>query len=308
MVRARGAQRGQRREVGAADEFQHGVGIVEVAQLEFLLADLPAQQGHQAGDEVRAVSRRQRLGDLAAEHGLLHVRGQPFLGALDHREGRLVARLGRVAPGEQAVALEDDALQLRLFLRQLFQFQAQVVARTLPRQPTQFAFEDLLGQRAAVPAGGDRDHRIRMHVVDVPAVDVGVQRRVDRRGARVQVERAVRQVADHLVLVFQAAVALFERLQLVHVQGREAVQFDRTQVAAGTLHPQHVDLFARERIRHDDLGRRIAAAEVRDAQVGTEQVGTVQQQFRFAQRGGVLVIPARRDRFLVRGVAHCTHK
>ncbi len=312
MVRARGAQRGQRGKVGAADEFQHRVGIVEVAQLVFVLADLPAQQRHQARRNGGPLLRRQRRKFAATEHRLPDVRREPVLGAPDDRHGRLVARPGGIAPGEQAMAFEDDALQLRLFLRQFFQFQAQVVARTLPRQPAQFTFEDLLGQRAAVLAGGDRDHRVRVHVVDVLAVDVGVQRGVDRCGARVQVERAVRQVADHLVLEIQAAVAGFQRLQLVHVQGRKAVQLDRTQVAARPFHPQHLDLRAAERIGHRDLGRRIAAAEIRDAQVRTEQVGTVQQQFRLAQRGGVLVVPARRDRFLALRLIcytrHCTHQ
>jgi hypothetical protein len=118
-----------------------------------------------------------------------------------------------------------------------------------------------------------------------------VQRGVDAGGARVQVEGAVRQVGHHLVFDAPGRGSALQRLQLVHVQGRETVQLDAAQVAAGALHPQHLDLLAAQRIGHHHLGGGIAAAEIGNAQVRPEQVGTVQQQFRFAHGGGDRIVP-----------------
>ena len=53
-----------------------------------------------------------------------------------------------------------------------------------------------------------------MHVVDMLVRHEGVQRRVDRGGARIEVEGAVGQVADHLVFVLDAAVEVLQRLSL----------------------------------------------------------------------------------------------
>jgi hypothetical protein len=74
VVRAGGAQRGQRRQVGAADEFEHGGAVVEVAQLVFVLADLAAQQRHQRAASAARSSAGSGVDLLAAEHRLLDVR------------------------------------------------------------------------------------------------------------------------------------------------------------------------------------------------------------------------------------------
>ncbi|MNS86365.1 hypothetical protein D3C72_1202670 [compost metagenome] len=118
-----------------------------------------------------------------------------------------------------------------------------------------------------------------------------MQRGVDAGRARVQIESAMGQVGDHFIFQRQATVAALQRAQLVHVQGGKAVELDAAQVAARAFHPQHLDLVAGQVIRHADLGRGIAAAEIGDAHVGTEQVGTVQQKLRFAQGRGVRIVP-----------------
>ena len=39
------------------------------------------------------------------------------------------------------------------------------------------------------------------------------------------------------------------RVELVHVERREAVALDRAEIAARALHPEHLDLLACQRIR-----------------------------------------------------------
>ena len=105
-------------------------------------------------------------------------------------------------------------------------------------------------------------------------------------------KRTQRVVADHLVLVRFAAVAADEIVQLVHVEHREAdVPID--EIAAAALHRHHPARLAGQRIGQVELRARVAAAEVRDAQVGTEQVRSVSQKLeRFGfERGGFARVP-----------------
>ena len=308
VVGAGRAQRGQLHQVVAADELQHRSAVVEVAQLALVGADAAAQRGHQLGGYCRALLGSQRHGLHAAEHRLLDVLVQPLLGQADHLQRDLVAALGGVTPGEQAVAFQDDALQVRLRRGQRFQLQAQVVAGALPGQPAQLAAEDDVGQALAVGAGGDGDDGVRVHVVHMRLRDVGVQRGVDAGRARVQVERAVRQVIHHLVFMRQAAIPLLQRIQLVHVERGKTIQLDGAQVAARALDPQHLHVVAGQVVAHRDLGRGIAAAEIRHAQIRAQQIGAIKQQFGFAQLGRHGIVPLGDDRGLSGGLGISGHQ
>src|ERR1700733_14294464 len=65
--------------------------------------------------------------------------------------------------------LENDALERGLFARERSQFHAEVVSRTLPREPADFIAEDLRGELAASAgrcSGADRRPsrlRVRAH-------------------------------------------------------------------------------------------------------------------------------------------------
>ena len=125
-----------------------------------------------------------------------------------------------------------------------------------------------------------------------------MQRRVDRRRARVQVERAVEVALHHRVLdrglralFLRGAVDFLQRDELVLVERGEILALGGAQVAAGALDPEHLDRLAGERILLRQLGRGVAAAGVGDALVGAEQVGAVDQPADRIERGGVLVVP-----------------
>src|SRR5689334_20697398 len=131
-----------------------------------------------------------------------------------------------------------------------------------------------------------------MHVVDMRAIDEAVQRRVDRRGARIQVERTVRIKWHQRAVAVLVLVELLERQELVHIKSGEAVELHRAQVTARTFDPQDVDLRAGERILLLDLRGRVAAAEVGDALVAAQQIRTVKQQIGGREPGCVSVIPS----------------
>ena len=209
----------------------------------------------------------------------------------DHTHGVLEAALGRVAPGEQAVARQNQTALGRVGGLVALQHQAQLKARLAPGQPAHRAFKNLGGQRFAVRHGGNRNHCVGVHVVHMGEGQVGVQGRVDAGGARVQVEGAVRQVGHHLVFKIGAPVQLLQRVQFVHVQGAEAVELHRTHVAARALDPQHGGFLAGQQVLLHQLGRGVAAAVVGDAQVGAQQVRAVQQQAGGIQRGRMGIVP-----------------
>jgi hypothetical protein len=192
----------------------------------------------------------------------------------------------------------------RLALRHRLELQAEVEAGPLPREPANLAAEDLLREPLGVLRGGDRDHRVGVHVVDVRLRDERVQRRVDRGGARVEAEGAVRQVPHHLVLVVEPAVETLQRLQLVEVERREAVLLHGPEVPAGALHPQDGHVLAGQRVLLRDLGRGVPPAEVRDPQVRAEQVRAVEQPLRLAHPRRLLVIPLVRKALRAVRVGH----
>ncbi len=208
-----------------------------------------AKPRHQFGGDRLARFERQRRGDLAAksrtlQQRLVQIGRRPG----DEVDGVVVAGLGAVTPADDPMAGQHHAAQAGIGGHIVAQRKAQVEARPLPGQPADLAAIDLFRRGFASGRGGQGDHGVGMHMVDVGERQVGVQRRVDRGRARVEVEGAVGQVAHHLVLVRQAAIELFQAQQLVEIKGRKAVQLHRADVAARPLHPQDVHRRAGERI------------------------------------------------------------
>ena len=71
-----------------------------------------------------------------------------------------------------------------------------------------------------------------------------MERRVDRGGARVQVEGAVGQVADHFIFVSNAPIECFQRLKFLHVKRGKAVALHRADITARALDPKNLDVCA----------------------------------------------------------------
>ena len=120
-----------------------------------------------------------------------------------------------------------------------------------------------------------------------------VERCIDGGGHLVLTERAQRVETDHFVFIGFAAVTRDEGLELVEMQEREAGRADAAQIAAAALHREHPHGRARQRIRQVDLRARVAAAEVRDAKIGAQQVRSVAQQLERlpGQTGGLVIVP-----------------
>ena len=93
-------------------------------------------------------------------------------------------------------------------------------------------------------------------MVDMFVRDKGMQWRVNRRSARVQVIRAVRVVSDHPVFgrrlraaVLHLQVEVLQYHQLFLVQRGKVGPPCRTQVTSGSFYPENIGQRSGERIR-----------------------------------------------------------
>jgi hypothetical protein len=128
-------------------------------------------------------------------------------------------------------------------------------------------------------------------VIDMACGNEGMQRCVDRRRPRIEVEGAMVEQRDHFILLRETAIEPLQRLELIEIERGEAVTLHRADIAAGTLHPEHAHTLLGQRIARLDLRRRIAAAKIGDPQVATEQIGAVEQLARLVERRGVRLVP-----------------
>ena len=216
----------------------------------------------------------------------------------DQRERQVVTGFVVISPVDQAVAAQDDADAARIGRDRLSKHQAQVEARSLPIDPDDRVAVNLAGKLPPIAAGSDGDDGVGVAVIDMPIGDEGVQRRVDRAGARIQVVDAMRVHGDHGVfdwrldaLDFRRVVDVLQLHQLVPVKRGEVFALAGAQVATRALDKHDVHIRARQRIDLRDFAGGVAAAGVGDALVGAEQVGAVDQPFYGVERVGAGLIP-----------------
>ena len=212
-------------------------------------------------------------------------------GSVDHLQRGPVAILRGRPPGEQAVAAKHHPFDLRIGLGHRAELQTEIKPGTLPWKKTEFPTINLSRQRFGVLARRDCDDSVGVNVVDVGMRNEAMQRGIDRGCARIEVESAVIVERDHLVLVLEAAIDRAEPEQLVEIERRETVELHRADVAAGALDPKDIRRRAGQRIRGGKLGRGVAAAEIGDAQVASEQIGSVEQQAGPVEGSRTLVVP-----------------
>ncbi len=295
MIRTAGAQLAQRfrpRRIRKRDRIGAALEV----------SDDPAVRGHGA-TQHRQNRHRQRIAirrgrdACAAERrpaGAIRVRLHELTHLIDGPDAADVALLLRLTPREQPVTSEDDPVASRVLLDRTTQHQRQLESGPLPGHPRDLSpvrLIELVELLFAVGAGRQRNRPIRMQVIDVRKRQKRVQRRVDRRGNPVLAERAQRVEPHHLVLVRFAAIARDQIVQLVHVEHGETGRADRSEIAAAPFHGHHAARLARQGVRQIELGARVAAAKVGDAQVGAEQVRSIPQQLqRCGLEGGALTI------------------
>ena len=296
VIGATGAQERKILGVLRVDKLEHVGRIAEAGDPPVLGAHLAAK--------IRCDLNGKLLAIAAGWHNFPAEPGRAFLNSVamnelpdlvDDGKRVQVALALRLAPGEQSVAAQHDAVATGIRFDSLAHRQSQFKAGPLPWNPNQRVIElavELVHLGLAVAGRSQRNAPVRMEMIDMRKWQESMQRRIDRSGYGIAAESAKRIQPDHVVLCVDALVNPLQCQQLLLTERGKARALDASQVAAGTLHPQHFNGFAVQRVDFSQFGTGVAAGKVRNAKVGTEQVRAIAQQLRFIKRGGDAGIPA----------------
>ena len=117
--------------------------------------------------------------------------------------------------------------------------------------------------------------------------------------------------ADHVIfglrleaLVGAGRVGLLEADELVLIEGGEVLTIAGAEVATGTLDPEDLGVGARQGVLLDDLGGGVAATGVRDALVGSQFIGAIDQTADRIELRGFGIVPEVRDVLVVGHVCY----
>ena len=203
---------------------------------------------------------------------------------IDGRDAAQVALALRVAPREQAVAAEDDAVAARIARRPRGAASAPARSRAAATAPRRSGGRSCALNSSsfvrAVRARRERDRPVGMQVIDVVERQKRVQRRVDRRGDAVLAERAQRIVRRPSRLRALRRDSARSAPRACPGRARQT----RLRVIDRRSPPLPLTASTRvgspgQRIGQLELRAGVAAAEIGDAQVGAEQVRAIAQQF-----------------------------
>ena len=219
-------------------------------------------------------------------------------GFIDEGKGLGVTNLGIVIPGDEPMLAHHNGSHGRIDFRDLLHGEAEFEPGTHPGDIIHFATKDLLRQFFATAACGNRNDRVRVHVIDMFSGKKTVQGSVDRGGTGIEIERGVCVGPDHLVLclgfqslVGASTIVLLKADELILIEGGKIFPFRGAQIPAGTLYPEDLGALSREGILLDDLGGGVTTTGVGDALVRTEQVGTVNKLVDEIELGGFGIVP-----------------
>src|SRR3984893_18024296 len=138
---------------------------------------------------------------------------------------------------------------------------------------------ELLHLFTAVRRSRQSNGPVWMQMIDVRKRQKAVQGSIDRSCYRVAPERANRIHLNNLLFNIDTAIAIGHPLQLEEVQHRESTPLDTADIAAAALDPQRRLSRAVKRIDTFNLRARVASSKIRDAQIGSQQVRAITQQF-----------------------------
>jgi hypothetical protein len=303
MVRTTRAEFGQARGVATIHEAEDFLVVLHGTDEPLACRDLAAQPRQDRGKYFAPLRRRQGVIFRAAEGRSVSAFGGIFLlqvrgGALDKIEGANITRVVVIRPGNEPVLAHHNGLRLRLPAVNLLHGQAQLEARPHPRHVGHFVTKNFARQLLAVGGSGHGDDGVRVHVVHLPAGQEGVQRRVNRGGARVEIERAMRVERHHVVLrggfdplVRARGVNFLQGVELIQVERGEKRPRARAQIAARALDPQDLLRLGRQRVFLGDFSGGVAAAGIGDALVTPEQIRAVDQPGDGVERRSLGLVP-----------------
>src|SRR5262249_29437436 len=151
-------------------------------------------------------------------------------GPVDNLQRRFVAGPIVIAPGAHAVMAQEHTLRTRVLFNQRFDEQADIKAGTLPWNVDHIVAIDLPAEPFLMHRRRNRDHRVRVQVVDMTVWNESVQWSINRTCPRIEIEDTVTIEGVHPILCCglcttfrMAEVKPLHRPDLIEIQSCEAV-------------------------------------------------------------------------------------
>ena len=279
MVRARCSEGGEPVATRTAHEIENDPGVVVVTDLAGIGARESSQQGEDRCGTRPPLVRWQGLVSLQHKTERLGspVTCQEVGRGADDLERGLLALVACRAPGGYPVAAEDHADGIGVFPLHLGDIEAELETGPSPGDPDHAVAEAVLCQLLALFRCGERDPCVGMEVVDVRAADEAVHGGVDRGRRASPAVQAEVEGSDHVVFVLGPLVDADEGKQPVEAKHGQARGGKCSQVAAGPLHPQQLDLLARYWVKLERFAGSVSAGIIGVAGVGTQSLRAFQQ-------------------------------
>ena len=197
---------------------------------------------------------------------------EPAFGERDHLDHALIGLARGLPEGEDAVLVQDQALDVRLLLEHLGGGLGEPEARRDIAHDAHAAVIDLARQGLAVGLIDQGEHGGGMGMVDEFMRQEGMQQRLDRRVWGRRVEQVQPLHVDH-GLVGQR-IQCTQAPQRLELHGGQPPRLDIGHVGAGALDRDHLMLGA-EIVAGARLDRSIAAAMQHEQRIAAEQAGGV---------------------------------
>ena len=197
------------------------------------------------------------------------------LGGGDGVDHAVIGLAGRFAEGEDAVLVEDQALDGGVLLEHLGGRLGEIEARHDVGHEAEALAKNCAADLLAVFLVDETENGGRVRVVDEFVRQEGVQQRLDRGVGRRRVDE-VGALQRHHVLV-RKPVQLARLEQRAELHGRQALRLDDAHVPAAALDAEHVPAVADE-IGCGGLYRGVAAAMQHQARIAAEQARRVNAQ------------------------------
>ena len=171
-------------------------------------------------------------------------------GFVDQLQREFVALATGIRPVDEAVLAHDESFSLRVLFAGFLHRQTEFKTGAHPRNVNDLVTIDRFRHLNAIRTSGNRDGGIRVGVIDVSVRDEAVQRRVDGRGTRVEVEGAMREHGDHIVLglrfdafVWAGCIKFLKSEKLGLVERGKVLLLGSTKITARSLHPKNLEFF-----------------------------------------------------------------
>ena len=240
--------------------------------------------------------RGDRLGQMRADEHRLAVLVKSLLGKRNQGDHTLVGFARGFAEGEDAVLVQDQALDLRIALEHVGRHLRKGKARHDVRYDADAPVIELGADVLAVGLVDQAQDRAGVGVIDEFVRQERVQERFDRWVGSRRIEQILALHTNHIFVAQRVACA--QPAQAIEPNRRKSCRLDRRHVGARPFDAERHDLLA-EQVRHRRLNRGVAAAVQHEPGIAAEEAGGIDPQREIGTDAAIGIVFDRRLRLAI---------